>query len=335
MSLKENTKPITYTLLFPFQLKSGESLTDLISDKQIGNLSFSIDRQSQKYILKVQGFKSEEEAKDYVNQIWAVFAWLLVNTDDGLPFNACLDFGHAYYPADPKKAAENLAWSFGGKVEKGEVVNIFADGDFPIVYRTNSKIKRLFSGEISFKRTRNVESLVSVFEQFADTDISNIVKQSKLKIALELYNAYFYEFSDNAKFLILIMVLETLKPKEYKHQIVIKLLDKWKKEVDFEIEKVEKQTLKHYALTDLEKDVMFKREASLRSQVRALVRETFAREGNEKVNESVKIVNKLYDKRSRLVHDGELPPHELRTAIEQARNIVISVLKAKLIEAIK
>jgi hypothetical protein len=332
MEEKKNSQQITYTLLFPFTLIQGEELSNLLVDRKIQNLTFTIEKPSHKYVLKVEGFISEKAACDYVNYLWSVFAWLLVNSESGMPFNANLEFGHAHYPIDPRKAAENLASTFGVSAEEGEIVDILADGNLPIVFRSDQKIQRLFGGELKCTKTRSFETFVSTLEQLSTTDISNVVNQPELKIALELFNAFFYEFSDNAKFIGLIMVLETLKPKAYKHKVVVELLNEWKKQATDEMNTFDNNTIEYEALIDLSNDLMFKNEASIRSRVKALVRETY-KESDEKA-EKIRTVNKLYDLRSRLVHDGKLQSNELSSAIEQAKIIVVAVLKAKLLDLI-
>jgi hypothetical protein len=326
---------MTYTLLFPFELMPGEELTSLLDNKQIGNLTFAIEKQNYRNILKIDGFETERAARDYVNHIWAVFAWLLVNTEDGLPFNISLEFGHAYYPPDPKVAAENFALSFGGTPVEGDVVDVIADGDLPFVYRTDQKIKRLFGGKVGFTRTRNVGKFVSTLEELSTKDISKIVKQPKLKLALELYNAFFYEKSDNAKFITLIMVLETLTTSPEKHKVSLELIVKWKEELNKKRNNYNTDTDEHESLTALERELLFRKEASLRSQIRALILDTLkAKGGNQALEYSKQAVN-AYDLRGKLVHNGWLPPTELSSAIENIKVIAVEVLKAKMLEEIQ
>jgi hypothetical protein len=335
MKAQENSQQATYTLLFPFELKSGEALTDLLVDRKLGNLSLTLERQSHKYVLRVEGFKSEQEARDYVNHLWAAFAWLLVNANDGMPFNASLEFGHAYYPPDPKIAAENVAWAYGGTVKEGEVIDVSMDGDLPSVYRTDQKIKRTFGGKVRFKRTRNVENFVSTLEQLSTTDISSIVKQPKLKLALELYNAFFYEKSDNAKFITLIMVLEALTTEPEKHKVALELIDKWREELNTERGKYDSNTTQHESLTALERELLFRRKASLTSQIRVVVIDALDAEDSGKALDYAKQSVKSYNLRSTLVHEGSLSPNLLSSTIEKTKIVVQEVLKAKLLEVIK
>ncbi|MCA9945414.1 MAG: hypothetical protein KC449_18150 [Anaerolineales bacterium] len=68
-----------FTLRFPFKLPSSQKISDPSFTRTVNNLQFSLSQQSKYYVLKVEGFKSENEAKDYVPKIWAGLMWILLN----------------------------------------------------------------------------------------------------------------------------------------------------------------------------------------------------------------------------------------------------------------
>ncbi len=68
---------------------------------------------------------------------------------------------------------------------------------------------------------------------------------------------------------------------------------------------------------------------SLRSQIRNLVHRTLDTVGNPDAQTLAQQAVKLYDKRSKLVHEGTLPEQELRQSESDTKRIVEMVLKAK------
>jgi hypothetical protein len=96
-----------------------------------------------------------------------------------------------------------------------------------------------------------------------------------------------------------------------------------------------KQTLQpgsedYIALEALERELLFRREMSIRSQVRAVVLDTLNSISHPDAKKIASQALKIYDKRSTLVHEGCLPPTELHHCEQEARQIVEIVLKAKL-----
>ncbi len=146
---------------------------------------------------------------------------------------------------------------------------------------------------------------------------------------MELYAAYFYEQSANAKFLTLIMVLETLTVSHPKHEVALELLTQWRSQVEERKRQLHPGSEEHEALEALERELLFRREASLRSQIRTLVRNTLTTAGNLNASRYAQHAVRAYDRRSTLVHEGTLPTGVLREAARDAREIVEAVLKAE------
>lgn len=325
--MKQNSlKTARHVLLFPFELKEDEELNNLSLVGELGNLTITLEKQTHKYILKVEGFETEDDAKEFTNQIWKAFAWLLINNTDGMPFHINLNFGPSYYPTDPKKAAENIAWSFGATAKEGEVVDVVANGDLPIVIRNDQNLSRLFGGKVNFRRTRSANDLIKAL---ANVNNSKRGIDPKLKLALELYNAYFFENSANAKFITLIMVLEALTNNPEKHKVSLELIEKWKEELTKERVKFYRDSVEYESLTALERELLFRRKASLTSQIRAVITESL-KENGEQAKEYAKQAVEMYNLRGTLVHEGWLPQEKLDAALETTKKIVVAVLKAKL-----
>jgi hypothetical protein len=128
----------------------------------------------------------------------------------------------------------------------------------------------------------------------------------------------------------MIMALETLTENRSKHQVALELIEKWRETVENQKRSYPSGSEEYEALDALERELLFRREASLRSQIRTLVHDTLSLNGNPHAMQWASRAVKVYDSRSRLVHEGKLPRNELLTAEREAKEIVVAVLKAKL-----
>ena len=324
-----STEKPTYTLRFPFQLAPGQELSGLDQpiEHKVGDVTVSFNRQGAYYILGVQGFDSEASAKEYLNVLWTGLMWVLLNR--GLAFNAVLEFDKVTYADNPLKAAENLSKSFGLTVE-GRLDGL-VNGNLPAVYPSNKQIRTITSGTINISTGISAEQFLSLLIE--GTAIRNsliAISNSKLRIALELYSAYFSERSSNARLLTLVMALETLTSTQPKHRVAQELLNQWQLQIGERKHQLPVDSDEYQALESLERELLFRREASLRSQIRTLVQDTLEADGHPYAYQLARRAVKVYDSRSTLVHEGVLPSDELRTAEQDAREIVVMLLKSKL-----
>jgi hypothetical protein len=317
-----------YTLRFPFQLAPGREINDLDQpvERKIGNLTFKLKHHEPYYVFEVQGFESEQAAKKYLDHLWAGLMWVLLHS--GLAFNAIMEFDAVTYAEDPIKAAENLSKSLGVAIQGG--VDGLVNGNWPSVYPSSKTIRTITAGGASITVGTNVEQVYSLLTEGLGTPNSaNVILDAKLRIALDLYAAYFYERSANARLLTLVMALETLTPSHPKHQVALDLIDHWRLQVEQEKSVLQPDSVEYEALKALERELLFRKEASLRSQIRTLVHDILAAEGHHDAVQIARRAVKVYDNRSTLVHEGTLPENELRVAERDAKEIVEAVLRAK------
>ena len=319
-----------YTLRFPFQLAPGRDIANLHApcEREIDGLLFRFERQGTLYVLTVSGLPSAEAATAYLQRVWAGLMWVVLH--HGVAFNAELDFAKVVYTADPQEAADNLYHNFGLPSEGG--VDGLVDGNFPAVYRSNKRIRFVTVNPVNLVMGSHIDQFYSRFaEGISIPHGTEIITDAKLKTALDLYAAYFYEHSANARFLTLVMALETLTDNQPKPPFILAILDQWQRHVEHLKGDVQSESDEHAALEALERELLFRREASLRSQIRSLVHRTLEDAGNPDAQVLARQAVRIYDKRSTLVHEGTLPDRELRQAESDAKRIVEMVLKAKFV----
>lgn len=317
-----------YTLRVPFSLADGReiSITGKNFNKQTGELEINIQKQgTNEYICKIDSFNTEFSAKEYLKRFWVGLAWVMLNYD--LAFSVSLDFDKVIYAEDPKVAAESLNKNFGLKIE--HVNGLISEGH-PAVYPSD-KIIRVLGASGNFLSIVPIEKVYpTLMKGINEFNFSDVFENSKLKTALDLYNAYFYEYSLKAKFLTLIMALEVLTSSTPKSQIALDFLKKWKGEIDYEKSKLDENDKDFEAFEALERELIFRKENSLRSRMRELVYESLKDANDPNAESYAKMAVKLYDNRSELVHKGTLPNNVINAALSESKKLTGLILKIKL-----
>jgi hypothetical protein len=120
-------------------------------------------------------------------------------------------------------------------------------------------------------------------EGFKVANADAVVADSRLCTALDLYCAHFTEVSENAKLLTLAMAMECLTVRSDKHSVALALIDRWEAEIDEEMDSYGVETEERAALESLKKQLIFRRETSIRQLVRELIRSTFSDENPEEL----------------------------------------------------
>ena len=168
-----------------------------------------------------------------------------------------------------------------------------------------------------------MEAIQRTLKEFRDTVLAG-PRASRLQTALELYGAQASERDSKVRFLLLVMALECLATPVVKHPAALRLIEKWRSEIAIEKERVAQSTPEHAALESLERELLFRRHDSIRSQVRRFM--SAVAEFDEGKADLSGRAAKVYDKRSSLVHDGQIPSEELVDLEREALELVEAAL---------
>jgi len=303
---------MTHTLRFPFRLPPGQQIADLAAPdhRVVDGLNWTLDQKRAFYVLEVTGLASESACQEYVHQLWSGFNWLLLKR------------GVA------EEATRNLEKSFG--LRNKRPVHGLVNDNMPAAYPSNKNIRFVGFGISSVVVGTPVEHVFNFLtEGMSVRGAQPTVTDSKLQTGLDLLAAHWTEHSDNARLLTLVLALESLMSDPPRHQVVVRFLDKWKGEVEARKNDFTEDSEERHALESLERELLFKKTDSLRRQVRTLVRESLDYLGHKEAAELAKKAVWVYDKRSKLVHEGVLPQQVFSEAIMNARTIVQLVLEAR------
>jgi len=312
-----------YTLRFPFRLPPDREIEVTETTGELDGLTFSLVKQDTFYVLTIKGFPTEETARHYINNVWAGLMWVLLHR--GLPPEAILEPCEVIYIEDPCQAAKNFRFK--------DPVDGLIDGGSPAVYPTEKRLLTATGGQVSVLVTSHAADVFRFFREgvlFPESD--KVIADLKLRVAFELYGAYFTESSGNAKFLTLVMALETLATGIPRTKLILDLLEQWKKDVTELNDRIEPGSEDAASLEAVSRELLFRKEDSVRRQIRNVVFTTLRANGDEDAAEMGKRAVQVYDHRSMLVHEGKLEPPVLGTATSDAKTIVERVLRARFIQ---
>jgi hypothetical protein len=315
-----------YTLRFPFALPPEKAISVTEQSSTIGVLNLTLTKKGSLYILNIEGFSSEEEAKKYIRNIWAGLMWLLIHRE--LSADAKWEPQTIIYSEDPHQAAKNISENLGVQID-GPVDGLLT-GDSPAVYMTGKRLRSLPFPALSSTITDSAKNFFKYFSEGASFPQIPIEDQ-KLKLAFELYGAHFTELSAKAQFLALIMAFEALATGIPKTKTVLNLMEKWKKEVEELKKTIEPDSDDAASLTAIEGEILFRQEDSINRQIRRLVETTLQDNGDQDAKDVASNVVKLYKLRSILLHEGKLESEELIQATNDAKIIVKRVLLARFV----
>ena len=313
---------MAFVLRIPFYLSPGHALNNLPTSLPINGKEATLECTNGRYLLSVRGFQTAAEAESFFEQVRPSFNWTSLQLETSVASDR--ELAKVTLREDPIADAENLLRTLG--VANIGPVHGLAD-DVPFVFEESQNIRVTHMGQPVVTLGHPAAAFLKQFQYGLSLPAASGTDE-KLRTALDLFQAHFFETSASARFLTLTMCLEALTGGEDKPQTALALLDKWSAELKILKSSASGDDLTGYEA--LERELVFRREASIRSQVRRIVHESLVRVGAADADDTAKQTLKLYDKRSRLVHEGTLPAAELGDALTEIRGIVRRILEARM-----
>jgi hypothetical protein len=314
---EDNRQHGSFTLRFPFELPKSQQIAGVEKpgarfDFTIGDLDFTLRNDDPYYVLIGTGFTSEEAARRFISRLEAGLIWLLIHR------------GFA--------AVKSRSGSFMIGVESTPELEY---ADRPIVYPTGCNIRLVKMGRPSLGQDVSAKEVcILIAEGISELGSSELLEDLEYRTAVDLYNACHWEASNNARFLTLVMALEALVTTPPRPEPVLSMIKNWREEANALLKEYEKGTEEY-------KDVRVQ-VASINGQItNILMRESITRRIKELVNNTLEpdtdiresklvgTIADIYDVRSKLVHNGYVPPDKLLPALNEAHRIVRAILMAK------
>lgn len=317
-----------FSLRVPFQIQPGYALgsTGASSQRTFEHLSVSLDQAQDGYALRVDGFSSTESALRFTPQVWTGLTTLMM--ERGSAFSGSMDPRPVAYTEQMGKApAGSLVQAF--EASSGKPLEAIAHGDAPSIYPTDKNVAFLHMGTPSVTSSiRADEALASVLKGFQAKSAEQVFGDERSRTAVDLYAAALFEQSPAARLLTLSMALEVLAPVSYKHQVVQKLCGQWIGDLNDARAGNANDSVALAALQSLERDLLFRRETSIRGRIRDFVHKELGSDAHATTQASRAV--SAYDARSKLLHDGRLDAALRGTAIEGFKDVLKEIILRRL-----
>ncbi|MCX5885705.1 MAG: hypothetical protein NT096_07330 [Proteobacteria bacterium] len=314
-------------LRLPFSLGPGKRLEGIENpvEFQFAGRACRLSRLNDElYVASVSPFLSDTEAKEFFVTARNGLVWASLQHHVALKVNP--QFDEVTYAPDPEGAARNLGLA-------GSRVDGLVNADQPAIYPVGKHIRTIIAKGVGVVGGVQPQVFFSTVEEgIAMARDVNVLDDPRFSTSLDLYAAHHYEHSSAAKLLTLVMALEALTTPQPKASAAQELLELWQNELAEALCQIPADDLRsRESLEALQRELLFRREDSLRQRVRTLVRRTLAAAGHAKAEELAQLAVTVYDRRSMLSHEGQLAASELGDAIRDAKFIVEEVLRSRLV----
>lgn len=278
-------------------------------------------------VLRAEPFENEEADASFLPRLWGAVAWMAVQVGTG--FVAEMTIDSVAYADDPEAAAENLNKSIG--VPNRGPVHGIVNGNFPSILPLGKNIRFITAGEASVSQTLS-RALVEapLTEGLQAPSAGELYRDERVRTAIELFCDSHRESSVRSKFLTLAMALEVLTTPAAKHAVAQQLLDAFQENVERGLAALAVDSEEWHALDSLQRELLFRRDNSIRSRVRALVSTALSGIEDAERRRLAREAVWVYDLRGTLVHDGTVPKSDLSKGYGLARSILMQLLAARM-----
>lgn len=328
---------VTFTVRVPINVSPLSSIrtTPGESPLSIGGYPAALFLEHELLILEVYGFASEEAAYEALPGIQAGLICAALCHGIALPFpgqTAPVVYDKLFISGESEmnKPFVDKGWDR-------------LDGHFPWDYTVvKPEHKKLSVEAVASGRVVPVIQDHTIAQKISEamelSQPEKVLDDERLRLALNLYSSSFFQFDDNARFITLVNVLEALNPNrpatEDVKTIVDGFIDQIRKVRD-SLDKTDPESgFDEYS--NLMNRIGYLKRESIGKGIRSLVTETLRLYPDVRDPETVaKEASRVYGLRSTLVHEGSIPPEDLRAGIESLMDIVPRVLFVLSTEAAK
>lgn len=316
-----------YELRFPF--RPLRPFNDVASEIifNCGELTVNLTYSPPEAVLRIGSFATHEDAEAFLPRVWGAIAWAALTCDTG--FTANTTWSHLSFPEDPYEAAANVAKSFGLPAPT-EALHALGDGGHPCVIPVGKNYRFISGGDCTVKVSEPHALFRTPFVQaLSSSQVEQLYLDERLHTAVQLFSDSHREVSGRSKFLTYVIALEVLTQPVLKHPIALDLLNTFDELLTSKAIIYGAETEERHAIESLKREIIFRRETSLRSRIRRLVLDTMSDLSPEEQRRLAREAVWAYDLRSTLVHDGTVPSEDLGKATAIAHRTLLEVLRRR------
>jgi len=317
----------TYTLEFPIIIPSTMEVSFDEISREESSLKFTLSKlkKADSYYLKIEGFREELVAIKFINNINAGLLWMTIC--NGLPSTTFTEPQKFKYSDDAEKAAKNLNKKMNTNYSR---VDALVNWNMPVVYKCGKQIVKIILHTPTIKAPFPGEKVFDdIMKGISFQHSDKIVRNEKLKLAIELYAAYSTENSDNARFITLMMAFEALAESKKRPKYLQSLVRNCEKELNDLAEKNMDDNEKDTEIKSFRGSLNHLKEDSLKTQLHDLVLSTLQYNSDDDAKEKADMIKKIYDNRSELVHKGYIEPLVIKKEIRKTKKLLEQILRIK------
>lgn len=315
-----------FTLRIPFGLPDNYRISDIDGVTHEGHVSCSLIDVRGHYTLVFDGLESENLAEEYLQKAWLGFNGVLL--DRGVPIDWQIEAQRIVRHGTPQEMAAMQRRQ--GLANTPDEVHGFIGAESPSILKVGEHYGICAAGEVKALHLLSAKDLIESFDQSVTYCIPKDDEElSRLNLALDLYAAYFTETTRNAKFLALIMALESLSTPISKNKADLDAIDKAEALIRGHIDGLPLGEEERAGLTKIIDTLRSQTNLSKTQQVKALVLRTLDYVDHPETEELADLAVKLYRKRGKLVHTGHIDKPELTELTMRSKDLVQAVLKSE------
>lgn len=256
------------------------------------------------YTITINSFSTKKEACAFLPKIFSFLYWIIVKNNLGISFPKFIR-----NPELKKDDQINSIFNMLRLDIRNDVDNM---NTIEIIDESVEKIR----GYDSVCVNKNVDLEYSL-KSFGFRSPEKMVEQENLTLAIELYSNYYYDQTDNAKFVTLVNVLEALIPESNVPKVsleAIKLLKNSVKKMrnEYSQESDEWKNLEHL----LSRVGKLKYESigkGMKNYIYDTIQKNRELGDPEEISDQIK---KIYGYRSSLLHSGKIDENDLKISIQ-------------------
>lgn len=313
---------MSLTLRYPFLL-GVDRLSEMNAGASVAHagIRFSLGGADGKYWIEAEPLPTMEEAERLCGRIW--LGLMLYQLSSRRRIVCTPTIARVVNSADTEGDR--------GLLGLNRTAYGVADGALPCAYETGRRPAFTYVGEATASVSTPASRLLSPVAQATSHRAEAALGDTPLRTAIDLFSLSLAQADTTARFLSTIMGIESLTTPADRHPLTTQLLTRWREEVASEKSLHREDSDEWKLLADLEREVLFRNKASIRSRVRRLVLDTLAADAD--VEELSRRTVKAYDRRSALVHTGTLSRSELLEAERDAAEALGRLLLARIASA--
>ena len=316
-----------YSIRLMFFLPSGRTLK-LHDDSDCLLLAHScrVKGDGDQYLLTADGFATEDAALSFLHKTCAGLIWYGIKNSTGIKFNP--DITPINLFDEPKSVSEGSMLSATLKAKQWEAYDGNYDFDKTAIIPEHMRLIRFGPGSVTTRIDIPLSRLAKfVSEGMAQSFPERILTHPKFRLACEVYLSSHFENSPGASFLSRISTLEILADDVPSSNPIGEIVTRFIEEAKSAQDTEESEEIRH-EFQSLVSRLEFLKYRSIKSRIRNLVRELLKAELSvDDAAEAAKLVSRLYDLRSTMVHSGVVDLAMVRDGNNKLNEVVPMLLQ--------